>query len=157
MYNKYTRRSNSLSSADENWLEKVSHEIHDNRVIMNIHDSKVFKILPGIELVIGSYLYTVVTKQMGAAWGLVGTSSYTTHSITLRPSISVSSWRYKRVASKNSSLVENSPAEGWKARITEKEIHVPHLILKRLCVKKKLLFYVNGWQYHVLYAWTSRS
>lgn len=68
VYNKYTCKSNSLSSADENWLEKVSHEIHDNRVIMNIHDSKVFKILPGIVLVIGSYLYTVVTKQMGAAF-----------------------------------------------------------------------------------------
>lgn len=47
---------------DENWLEKVFYEIYDNRVIMNIYDFKVFKILLGIVLVIGSYLYIVVIK-----------------------------------------------------------------------------------------------
>lgn len=62
MYNKYICRLNLLFSVDENWLEKVFYEIYDNRVIMNIYDFKVFKILLGIVLVIGSYLYIVVIK-----------------------------------------------------------------------------------------------
>lgn len=62
MYNKYICKLNLLFSVDENWLEKVFYEIYDNRVIMNIYDFKVFKILLGIVLVIGSYLYIVVIK-----------------------------------------------------------------------------------------------
>lgn len=44
-----------LFNEDENWLEKVVYEIYDNKVIMNIYDFKVFKILLGIVLDISSY------------------------------------------------------------------------------------------------------